>query len=112
MQTTLPLLLLAVKEGWLPLEQVPVLTAAGHARIYDIQRKGTIAPGFDGDLTIVDPDETRPLPIEWLHSRAGYSPYLGLPLAGWPKTTILRGRVVYDDHAPVGDPDGRPAVLA
>jgi len=111
-QTILPLLLLAVKEGWLSMEQIPLLTSHGPARIYGIQNKGTVAPGFDGDLTIVDPNETGPLPIEWLHSRAGYSPYLGLPLAGWPKTTILRGRVVYDDHAPVGNPDGEPAVLA
>jgi len=111
-QTILPLLLLAVKEGWLSLEQIPLLTAAGPARIYDIQKKGTIAADFDGDLTIVDPNVTDPLPLEWLHSRAGYSPYLGLPLAGWPVTTILRGRVVYDNHAPVGEPDGEPAVLA
>jgi len=111
-QTILPLLLVAVKEGWLSLEQIPLLTAHGPARIYGIEKKGTIAPGFDGDLTIVDPNETGPLPLEWLHSKAGYSPYLGLPLAGWPQTTIVRGRVVYDNHAPVGDADGAPAVLA
>ncbi len=111
-QTILPLLLVAVREGWLKLEQIPLLTAEGPARIYGIQRKGALEPGCDGDVTLVDPSIDQPLPLEWLHSRAGYSPYLGLPLAGWPVTTVLRGRIVHDRFAPVGDPDGRPAELA
>ncbi|MHC4954479.1 MAG: dihydroorotase [Planctomycetota bacterium] len=111
-QTILPLLLVGVREGWIDLPRVARLTADGPARIYGIRNKGRLAPGCDGDVVLVDPSIGDPLPLEWLHSRAGYSPYLGLPLAGWPTTTILRGRVVYRDHAPVGEPDGRPAELA
>ena len=110
-QTILPLLLVAVREGWLSLEQIPKLTAEGPALVYGIRNKGALEPEHDADIVLVDPSVQQPLPLEWLHSRAGYSPYLGLPLAGWPVTTILRGRIVHDRMAPVGSPDGRPAEL-
>lgn len=107
-QTILPLLLTAVREGWLDLTDVPRITARGPARAYGISGKGELAAGYDGDLVIVDPDEQGPLPLDWLRSRANYSPYVGMRLAGWPIVTVLRGRIVYRDHAPVGEPSGRP----
>ncbi|MGE0709477.1 MAG: dihydroorotase [Planctomycetota bacterium] len=111
-QTILGLLLTAVRAGWLALEDVPRVSARGPCEVYGIARKGRIAPGHDGDLVLVDPQERGPLPLEWLRSRAGYSPYVGTHLAGWPVTTVLRGRVVYAQHAPVGAPQGRPLTFA
>ncbi len=107
-QTILPLLLTAVRDGWLQLTDIVRICAEGPARVYGIQHKGRLAPGFDGDAVIVDPDERRPLPVAWLHSRAGYSPYEGIELAGWPVAVVLRGEVVYRDHAPAVPPRGRP----
>lgn len=107
-QTILPLLLTAVRDGWLALEDVVRLSVDGPRRVYGIAGKGALDPGTDGDLVIVDPDVTEPLPLEWLQSRAGWSPYAGTPLAGWPETTVLRGAVVWSRHRPVGAPRGRP----
>jgi len=107
-QTILPLLLTAVRDGWLPIERSPLLTAHGPARIYGIEGKGSLEPGFDGDLVIVDPNVQEELPLEWLRSRTGFSPFVGTPLAGWPETTVLRGRVAYSRHETVGDALGRP----
>ena len=64
--------------------------------------------GCDGDLVLVDESVTGPLPLEWLRSRAGFSPYAGMALSGWPRTTIRAGVVIYSDHEPVGEPMGRP----
>jgi dihydroorotase len=111
-QTILPLLLTAVRDGWLRLTDLPRVTAEEPARVYGIAGKGRIEPGYDGDLVVVDPEVRGPLPAAWLRSRAGYSPYVGMLLAGWPVATILRGRVVYRDHEPVGDPSGRPLRFA
>lgn len=109
-QTILGLLLTAVRDGWLRLEDVARVTSEAPARVYGITAKGSLAPGADGDVTIVDPDERGPLPSAWLRSRAGYSPYEGTTLAGWPVTTILRGRVAYQDHE-ASPPDGRPVTF-
>lgn len=111
-QTILPLLLGAVRDGWLTHRDVVRLCVDGPCRVYGILGKGALEPGLDGDATIVDPDVRGPLPLEWLESRAGASPYVGTELAGWPVTTVLRGRVVYDEHAPLGEPAGRPLEFA
>ncbi len=106
-QTILGLLLTAVRDGWLGLEDVARVSCAAPARVYALEAKGALTPGADGDLVIVDPGELGPLQESWLRSRAGYSPYTDTALAGWPEVTVLRGRVIYRDHAPVGAADGR-----
>ncbi|MEZ5963440.1 MAG: dihydroorotase [Planctomycetota bacterium] len=111
-QTILGLLLTAVHDGWLGLPDVARVCCAAPAAVYGLRRKGQVAPGFDGDLVVVDPDVRVPLPQAWLHSRAGYSPYVGIELAGWPRLTVLRGRVVYRDGAPTGGADGQPLSFA
>lgn len=111
-QTILPLLLTAVRDGWLTLQDVVRVTCSGPARVFEIERKGALEVGGDGDLALVDPSVRGPLRLEWLHSRAGYSPYEGLETAGWPVTIVLRGRVAYSRHAPVGAPSGRPLSFA
>lgn len=108
-QTILPLLLTAVREGWLGIVDLVRVSSSGPAAVWGIEGKGSLAPGADGDLVLVDPAEQGPLPLGWLRSRAGYSPYVGMRLAGWPVTTVLRGRVVHRDGATVGDPRGAPA---
>ena len=37
-------------------------------------------------------------------SRAGYSTYAGREVTGFPKTTIRRGEVVYDDGKVIAEP--------
>ena len=107
-QTILGLLLTAVRDRWLSLQDLVRVTSAAPAKVYGLAGKGSLDPGHDGDLVLVDPRARGPLPLAWLHSRAGYSPYCGIELAGWPVVTVLRGQVVYRDHAPVGTPMGAP----
>ncbi len=107
-QTILPLLLTACRDGWLTLPDVVRVTAEGPRHAYGIRNKGRLAVGGDGDLAIVDPDIMDPLPLPWLRSRAAYSPYVGIQLAGWPVATVLRGRVAYRDHRALGEPGGAP----
>ncbi len=106
-QTTLPLLLCAVHDGWLRHEDIVRICCAAPATVFGIHQKGPLAPGIDGDLVLVDPSVTGPLPLDWLHSRAGQSPYVGTQLHGWPTTTVLRGQIIYQDHGPVGSAQGR-----
>lgn len=107
-QTILPLLLTAVRDGWLSLADVARVACRRAAEVYGIVGKGDLAVGMDGDVVLVDPDERGPLRLEWLHSRVGWSPFVGWDLGGWPRVVVLRGDIVYRDHAAVGAPMGRP----
>jgi len=107
-QTILGLLLIAVRDGWLRLQDIPRITAQGPVSVYGFDGKGDLAPGCDGDLVVVDPEVRGPLHDTWLHSRAGWSPYVGWWLAGWPREVVLHGSVVYRAGQPLGAPQGRP----
>lgn len=87
-----------VAGGRLSLERFASVTAAGPARLNGLYpRKGTIAPGADADLVILDPGRARQLRAADLHMETDYSPYEGMEITGWPTTVLLRGRVVLDD---------------
>ncbi len=107
-QTLLPIMLNHVAEGRLSLERLVDLSAAGPARVYNIACKGRIAVGFDGDLALVDMKARREISGDWLASKAGWSPFEGTQVTGWPVATVLRGRVVARDGAVVGTPAGEP----
>jgi dihydroorotase len=108
-QTLLPLMLDHVAAGRLSLEHLVDLTAAGPARVLGIAGKGRIARGYDADLVLVDLAARRRVERAALASRAGWSPFEGRELTGWPVATLLRGRVVARDGAVVGEAAGRPA---
>ncbi len=96
-QSTLELLL---TEGHhrrgLSLPAIAALTAANVAkRLRLAPRKGTIAPGADADLALVD------LGVEWtlssddLRDRHRLSPYIGRALRGRVVRTLRRGQTIY-----------------
>jgi allantoinase len=69
-------------------------------------RKGRIAPGYDADLVVWDPDESFVANAGDLHFRHKVSPYVGRTLRGRVHTTLLRGEVVHRDGAVSADAQG------
>ena len=59
-------------------------------------RKGQIAPGFDADLVVWDPDVERIVDPAQLQQRHKLTPYAGCSLAGSVATTFSRGERVWD----------------
>jgi allantoinase len=59
------------------------------------RRKGRIAPGYDADLVVLDPDADFVVRKDDLHFRSPCSPYLGERMKGKVQSTLLRGEVVY-----------------
>ena len=98
-QTLVPLMLDHVNAGRLSLARFVDLTSAGPARVFGIARKGRIAAGYDADLTVVDLKRRETITNRWIASRAGWTPYDGVSVTGWPVGTV-RAR-------PQGDVAGR-----
>jgi allantoinase len=71
------------------------------------RRKGRIAPGYDADLVVFDPDQDRIVEPEHMFQRHKVTPYAGMRLLGVVDTTILRGRVVFHDGRPVASGERR-----
>ncbi|QEM82251.1 dihydroorotase [Halomonas binhaiensis] len=108
-QTLLPIMLDHVHHGRLSLQRLVDLTSAGPARLFGIQGKGRIAVGYDADLTLVDLKARRQITNRWIASVAGWTPYDGVHVTGWPIHTVVRGHLVVRDEAlEESSPQGQP----
>lgn len=70
--------------------------SAGPARINALPGKGAIRAGFDADLVMFDPAESRLVDGAALHMGTDFSPFDGKQLRGWPEVVVSGGRVVLD----------------
>jgi allantoinase len=70
------------------------------------RHKGRIAPGYDADFVIFDPETEFEVTPEKLHFRHPVSPYIGQKLRGRVESTILRGISVYLDDEFVDEATG------
>ncbi|MFT3872635.1 MAG: dihydroorotase family protein [Nocardioides sp.] len=104
-----PTLLNAVHRGDLDLHQLVRATSANPSRLFGWSPcKGSIAPGADGDLTIVDLQWTKVVDSRDLHSQGKLTPFDGMQLTGWPRFTIVRGEIVVaEGEVRVAQPTGR-----
>ncbi len=93
-QTLVPLMLDHVNAGKLTLQRFVDLTSAGPNRLFGIAGKGRIAVGYDADFTIVDLKRRATITDAGVGSRAGWTPYDGVTVTGWPVGTVVRGQRV------------------
>jgi dihydroorotase len=93
-QTLVPVMLDHVNAGRLSLLRFVDLTSAGPARLFGMAAKGRIAVGYDADLTVVDLKRRETITDKWVASRAGWTPYHGMSVTGWPVGTLVRGNKV------------------
>jgi dihydroorotase len=92
-QTLIPIMLNEVHKGNLGLEKLIQLITENPRRIFNAKNKGRIEIGYDADFTVVDLKRTETIEKKWLASRAGWSPFEGMKMTGWPVMTILRGQL-------------------
>jgi allantoinase len=98
-QAMLPAMLTeGVHKRGMPLPLLVKMMCANPARIFGVYpQKGTLLPGSDADITIVDLEQSWILDIENLFSRHQQSAYAGCTFKGWVTQTIVRGQTVYED---------------
>jgi len=107
-QTLVPIMLDHVNAGRMSLARFVDMTSAGPNRLFGIANKGRIAVGYDADFTIVDLKREETIRDEWVASRAGWTPYNGVKVKGWPVGTILRGRTVMWEGELLTPSTGKP----
>jgi dihydroorotase len=95
-QTMLPLLLNAVHERKLSLMDVVRLTSTNPSRIFHIEKRGALQPGYHADICIVDMQQNSVITNERQHSKCGWTPFHGLSVKGSIVMTLVNGQVVYD----------------
>jgi dihydroorotase len=66
------------------------------ARIMGLTGKGAITEGFDGDITIIDPDVQWTVTEQDFVSKSTNSPFIGHNLKGRVNATICGGKVVFE----------------
>jgi allantoinase len=99
-QSMLPTMLV---EGYLQhgltLPRIGQLLSTHVAQRFRLPTKGKIAAGCDADLVFIDLAAGKKLEADHLHYRHRISPYLGMPVHGLVKRTLLRGKTIYHDGA-------------
>ena len=111
-QFYLSLLLTAVAEGKISLDRVVELTASSPARLFNLEKKGSIVPGNHADLVLVDLNQEYEIRDEDVLSLVGWSPYAGRMVKGKPVITMVRGQTVYKDGKVVGKKGGGKKAVA
>lgn len=108
-QTSLALMLDAVAHGLLSLERCVEVMCEAPARLYDLYpRKGSLEPGADADLVVIDRDRFTTIRNEDMLSPNRLTPFDGRQVRGMPILTMLRGKIVAREGRPVGEPGGLP----
>jgi dihydroorotase len=111
-ETLLPLFLNTVNNEGLSISELVTFCCERPAEIFKISGKGFIKERFDADLVVVDMDIEKEVRREELFTKAGWSPYEGLNLMGWPVMTFVGGEIVFKEGEIVGEPRGKELVFS
>lgn len=94
---------LGVATGRITLQQMVAISSTNPAKLFGLYpRKGSVMPGADADLVLLDPAQEGVLGVSTLHMGVDHSMYEGIRLQGMPVKTLVRGQVVVRDGKFVG----------
>ncbi len=94
LETALPLTLALVEEGVLSLERAIAALTTEPARVVGL-KKGTLAPGADADVVVVDPEAQWVVEPARFRSKGRNTPFAGWKVKGQVALTILNGTIVF-----------------
>ncbi len=97
LETALSLMLGAVREGRLTMDNLVLRMHTHPQRIYDL-------PPQDDTIIEVDKDHVWEVSGTELHSRCGWSPFEGMKLRGRVRRVVLRGKLAYEDGEALAPP--------
>lgn len=93
-ETTLPLLLAAIKQGKLTIERLVQACCEAPADRFRLATKGYIQPGRDADFLLLSEGDLTTLQEADILSRCGWSPFVGQKVGPKPEQVWVRGELV------------------
>ena len=92
-----------VNSGLLGVNQFVALTSTNPAKLFGLfPRKGTVAPGTDGDIVVWDPKKTRTISAKSHHLNVDNNVFEGMKITGAPRYVFSRGKKVADNDVFTG----------
>lgn len=98
LETTIPLLFTAVREGRLESERAVALVSSTPRRIFGLN------PRPAETYTLVDPEAGRTIGSDDLYTGCGWTPFEGMQVWGTVRKVVIRGRVVFEDGEVLAPP--------
>ncbi|MEM7625759.1 MAG: amidohydrolase family protein [Planctomycetota bacterium] len=107
------LLFTGVTDGAITLPQFVAAVSTNAANLFGLRTKGHLAPGYDADLVLYDPDAPRTISAQTHHMATDYSGFEGVTHPGHATHVFLRGRPAVADGRLVDNlPPGQAAPRA
>jgi dihydropyrimidinase len=94
----------SVRNGHMSVVDLVRHTSWGPARIFGLDKKGAIGPGFDADIVVFDPEVKHTISAETHQMDVDYDPFEGWEVTGKPRFVLSRGDTVYEDGKIVSEP--------
>ena len=77
------------------------------ATLFSVKERGFIREGYFADLVLVNPNKLYTISSNNILYKCGWSPFEGETLSSSIQTTILNGKVVFDNGEVLGEPSGQ-----
>jgi dihydropyrimidinase len=92
-----------VMKGRIHINKMVEVCCTNPAKLFGMYpKKGTLMPGSDGDIVIIDPLMEVTLTKDMLHSNVDYTAYEGFKLKGYPVMTLSQGEIIVQDNEFIG----------
>ena len=96
-ENSLEMMLKAVRCDKISMEKLTKIMSENQAKIFGLENKGKIALWYDADMVIVDMTTDEVISQDGVVSKCGWTPYEGFEKGGKILTTIVGGKVVYNN---------------
>ena len=93
-----------VVKGRISIDILSKILSENPAKIFKLfPKKGTLAPGSDADIVVLDPEKKWVMGAGKMQTAAGWTPYEGREITGAVETTIVRGKIVFREGEVIGE---------
>ncbi len=103
-ETRMMLMWDAVTKGKLTANRFVDITSTTPAKLFGMYpKKGTITPGADADLVVLQPKKSYKIKCKNMHMKVDYNPYEGWTVKGFMQDVFVRGKQMVQNGTFVGN---------